>query len=102
MSKAGLQDFAVLQRVGVMFIDKTDLTRRWSVQPPHRSGDSDVTDVSAATDGIVSQMPLFRSGVHPCCLVLICLTEQCVGDGEVVSGQKLNNMRLFEFSFPVP
>ena len=52
--------------------------------PPHRSGDSDVTDVSAATDGIVNQMPLFRSGVHPCCLVLICLTEQCVGDGEVV------------------
>ena len=52
--------------------------------PPHRSGDSDVMDVSTATDGTVSQMQLFRSGVHPCCLVLICLTEQCVGDGEVV------------------
>ena len=51
---------------------------------PHRFGDSDVTDVSAATDSIVNQMPLFRSGVHPCCLVLICLTKQCVGDGEVV------------------
>ena len=50
--------------------------------PPstHRSGGSDVTDVSAATDGIVNQMPLFRSGVHPCCLVHMCLTEQCVGD----------------------
>ena len=56
--------------------------------PPHRSGDSDVTDVSAATDGIVNQMPLFRSGVHPCCLVLICLTEQCVGDGEVVLSKR--------------
>ena len=59
---------------------------RWSVlqSAPVYSGDSDVTDVSAATDGIVNQMPLFRSGVHPCCLVLICLTEQCVGDGEFV------------------
>ena len=52
--------------------------------PSHRSGDSDVTDVSAATDGIVNQMPLFRSGVHPCCLVLVYLMEQRVGDGEVV------------------
>ena len=50
---------------------------------PNRSCDSDVTDVSATTDGIVNQMPLFRSGVHPLCLVLICLAEQCVGDGEV-------------------
>ena len=55
-----------------MCSDRIDLTRRWSVQH------------SAATDGIVNQMPLFRSGVQPCCLVLICLTEQCVGDGEVV------------------
>ena len=70
--------------------------------PPHRSGDSDVTDVSAATDGIFNQMPLFRSGVHPCCLALICLTEQCVGDDEVVLSTELNNMRPFEFSFPVP
>ena len=52
--------------------------------PSHRSGDSDVTDVSAATDGIVNQIPLFRSGVHPCCFVLICLTEQCAGDGEAI------------------
>ena len=52
--------------------------------PQHRSVDSNATDVSAATDGIVNQMPLFRSGVYPCCLVLICLTEQCAGDGEVV------------------
>ena len=54
--------------------------------PPHRSGDSDVTDISAATDGIDNQMPLFRSGVHLCCLVLICLIEQCVCVGEVVHG----------------
>ena len=52
---------------------------------PHRSGDSDVTDVSAATDSTVNQMSLFRSGMHPCCLVLVCLPEQCVGDGEVLS-----------------
>ena len=52
--------------------------------PPYCSGDSDVMDVPVATDGIASQMPLFQSRVHPCCLVLICLMEQCVGDGEVV------------------
>ena len=51
---------------------------------PHRSADSDITDVSAATDGIVNQMPRFRSGVHPYCLVPTYLTEQCIGDGEVV------------------
>ena len=27
--------------------------------PPHCSGDSDIKDVYAVTDGIVSQMPLF-------------------------------------------
>ena len=72
-----------MRRVGVMCTNKIDLTRRWSVQ---RSGDCDVTDVSSATDGIVNQMPLhsFDLGLHPCCLALICLTEQCVGDGEVV------------------
>ena len=100
VSKAGLQDYAVLRRVGMMCSHKTDLARRWSVQysappptspppppppdPLHRSGGSDVIGVSAATDGTVNQMPLFRSGVHPCCLVLICLKEQCVADGEVV------------------
>ena len=98
VSRAGLQDFAVLRHVGVMCSNRIDLTRRWSVQPPlpppppqppsppppHRSSYSDVTDVPVATGGIVNQMPLFRSGMHPCCLVLICLTEQCVGDGEVV------------------
>ena len=47
--------------------------------PLHCSGNFDVTDVSAAIDGIVDQMPLFRSGVHSCYLA-----EQCVGDGEVV------------------
>ena len=41
--------------------------------PPHRSGDSDVTDVSAAADGIVNQWPLFPSGVHPCCPCVLCL-----------------------------
>ena len=52
--------------------------------PLHRYGDTDVMDVSVATDSIVKWMPLFRSGVHPCCLVLICLMEQRVGEGEVI------------------
>ena len=70
--------------------------------PPHHFGDSDVMVVSAATEGAVKHMPLFRSGVHPYCLVPLCLTKQCVGDGEAVLTQKLINMRPLELSFPVP
>ena len=80
VSKAGLQDFTVLRHVGVMCNDRVDLKEAMvspTLCPPHRSGDSDVTDVSAATDGIVNQMPLFRSGVHPCCLVHVVMPKRC-------------------------
>ena len=40
--------------------------------PQHRSGDSDVTDVSAAADGIVNQMPVSIWGASMLsCIVLI-------------------------------
>ena len=60
--------------------------------PPHRSGDSDVTDVSAAADGIVNLWPLFPSGVHPCCPCVLCLVVAgksggvCADDCDVSGG----------------
>ena len=85
VSKAGLQDFSLAtRRSDVQRQDRPDETVVSPTLPSYCSGDADVMDVSEATDGIVNQMPLFRSRVHLCCLVLICLTEQCVGDSEVV------------------
>ena len=93
-SKAGLQDFAVLQHVGVMCSDKIELTRRWSAQhsAPRITGDSDVTDVFAATDGSQSDAVSIWGASMLSCTVLVMS----------FSAEKLNNMRPFEFSFPVP
>ena len=50
---------------------------------PHSSGDEDITNVAPADNDIIYQVPLFRSGVHPRILVLICHSEYRVCDDQV-------------------
>ena len=72
--KATLVCFGLFCWLGTMCRERMDLTRRWS---PHGSGDLEVSDVSSAANGVLYQVPLFRSWVYTCCFVL---SEQCVGD----------------------
>ena len=50
----------------------------------HGFGDLHIVDVSPATNGIVSQMTLLGLAVHPCCLVLVSLSEEYVGDRQFI------------------
>ena len=46
----------------------------------HSSSDLEIMDALHVGDGIVTQMPLLAPGKHPCGFVLVCQSEECVGD----------------------
>ena len=50
----------------------------------HGMGHTDVPDVSLADDDEVYQVPVFRPGVHPGGLVIVCHPEQGFADPEAV------------------
>ena len=50
----------------------------------HGTGHTNVPDVSLADDDEVYQVPVFQTRVEPGGLVLVCHSEQGLGDGEAV------------------
>ena len=55
-----------------------------TLSAPHDTGHTDVPGVSLTDDDEVYQVSVFQPRVHPGGLVLICHSEQGVGDSEAV------------------
>ena len=55
-----------------------------ALSTPHGTGHTDVPDVSLTDDDEVYQVPVFRLQVCPGGLVLVCHSEQDVGNAEAV------------------
>ena len=72
------------------------------VGPVFSFGDLHIMDVSPATNGIVDQMPLLGSGVHPCCFALVSLPEELVGDRQVISAHRLISLWSLRFILLMP
>ena len=98
-SRAGLSDCLqnLIDRCGV--VEAGDHELLWDLV--EHSGDSDITDVFAATDGIV-RFHCFDLGCIHVVLNLSAWRNRVSVMVRSFSAQKLNNMRPFEFSFPVP
>ena len=55
-----------------------------ALSTPHGMGHMDIPDVSLTDDDEVYQVPVFQPRVHPGGLVLVCHSEQGVGDAKTV------------------
>ena len=93
--------FCFLWHVGTMCIIWTDL-RQMIVGPAFSFGDLHIMDVSPTTNGIVNQMPLLGSGVHPCCFALVSLSEEHVGDRQDISAHRLSCLWSLGFILLIP